>query len=76
MSGAQIREKLHQYIDQADDRLINLMYAMVQADRSEVDYEISDEHKSILDKRLASHLAEPSSGSDWEEVKTRLKDQL
>jgi len=32
MSSAQLKEKLHQYIDQADDRLLNLIHAMLEAD--------------------------------------------
>jgi putative addiction module component (TIGR02574 family) len=76
MGAIQIREELHQYIDIADDRLINLMYAMVQADMLESDYKLSDEHKLLLDKRLVAHEANPSSGSTWEEVQSRIKNQL
>ncbi len=76
MGTPQIRELLHQAINKADERLINLMYAMVQADMKEDDYELSATHKKILDKRLAAHKANPSSGSSWEEVKTRVRSQL
>ncbi len=76
MGTAQIRELLHEYINKADKRLINLMYAMAQADMKEDDYEPSTAHKKILDKRLAAHKANPSSGSSWEEVKTRVRSQL
>ncbi|MCF6360074.1 MAG: addiction module protein [Cyclobacteriaceae bacterium] len=76
MGTPQIRELLHEYINKADERLINLMYAMAQADMKEVDYELSTTHKKILDKRLAAHKANPSSGSSWEEVKTRVRSQL
>jgi hypothetical protein len=50
MGAAQIRELLHEYINKADDRFINLMYAMVQADMKEDDYEMSGTHKKILDE--------------------------
>ncbi len=76
MSTSQIRELLHQYINQADERLINLMYAMVQADMKEDDYELSAAHKKVLDERLAAHEANPPSGSSWEEVKARIRSQL
>ena len=29
-------------------------------------------HKAVLDERLASHEANPESGSSWEEVKQRI----
>lgn len=35
--------------------------------------ELSDATKNELDKRMASHLKNPTSGSPWEEVKTRLQ---
>ncbi|MCG8311564.1 MAG: addiction module protein [Cytophagales bacterium] len=76
MGTPQIRELLHEYINKADERLINLMYAMVQADMKEDDYELSDTHKKALDERIAAHEADPLSGSSWEEVKTRIKSQL
>jgi putative addiction module component (TIGR02574 family) len=76
MGTPQIRELLHEYINKADERLINLMYAMVQADLAEDDYELSSAHKQILDKRISAHEANPLSGSGWEEVKTRIKSQL
>ena len=76
MGTHQIRELLHEYINKADERLINLMYAMVQADMNEDDYELSATHKKILDERIADHEASPSSGSSWNEVKARIKKQL
>lgn len=76
MGTHQIRELLHEYIDKADERLINLIFAMVQADMNEDDYELSATHKKILDERIAAHEANPLSGSSWKEVKTRIKSQL
>jgi putative addiction module component (TIGR02574 family) len=76
MGAAQIREFLHEYINKADDRFINLMYAMVQADMKEDDYDLSVTHKKILDERIAAHQANQSSGSSWDEVKARIKSQL
>ena len=76
MGTHQIRELLHEYINKADERLINLMYAMVQADMNEDDYELGTTHRKILDERIASHEANPSAGSSWKEAKARIKNQL
>lgn len=76
MRTNQIREELHEYINKADERLLKLIYAMVQADLQEDKYELSDVHKQILDERLAAHGSSPDSGSDWEEVKSRIKSKL
>lgn len=49
MSSTQIREKLHQFIEQADDRLLNMVFAMMEADLGneiELDPSIEKEMKS------------------------------
>lgn len=76
MSTAQIKELLHEYINKADERQINLMYAMVQADLKEDDYDLSEAHKKILEDRLTAHQANPSAGSSWEDVKNRIRNKL
>lgn len=72
MGAAQIREELHQYIDKADERILNMIYAMVKADTGQEDYLLTDEHKQLLDERLAAHKASPQEGSTWSEVKNRV----
>jgi putative addiction module component (TIGR02574 family) len=74
MGIADIREKLHGYIDRADDRLLNLIYAMMQADLNELG--LNEEQKHTLDKRIASHQENPLAGSNWKDVKARIKKQL
>ena len=76
MESTKIREELHELIDNADDRLINLMYAMIHADMTEADYVLSSDHKRILDDRISSHKLNPSAGYDWEKVKSRIENQL
>lgn len=76
MSRVDLREEIHQYIDRADDRILQLIYGMVQADLAEEDYELSTEHKQLLDKRLDAHKSNPESGTDWQQAKARISDQL
>jgi putative addiction module component (TIGR02574 family) len=37
---------------------------------------LSDDTKQLLDDRLASHLNNPTQGSSWEDVKSRIKSQF
>lgn len=76
MGTTQLREELHEFINKADERLLNLLYAMVQADMKEDDYQLSAAHQKILDERIAAHESNPTSGSSWEEVKSRIKGRL
>jgi putative addiction module component (TIGR02574 family) len=74
MGTRELREELHQFINQADERILRLMYGMMKADiDDENDYLLSDAHKQILDERLAAHQAAPDEGSTWEEVKARIQ---
>jgi putative addiction module component (TIGR02574 family) len=73
MGAAQIREELHQFINRADERVLNLMYGMMKADSEEGGFTLSEAHKQLLDERLAEHAASPKEGYGWEEVKTRIR---
>lgn len=71
MSASQIRKELHSFIDQADERILKLLYGMMSADRNE-DFELTEAHKQILDNRLNSHNSNPEEGSSWKDVKARV----
>jgi putative addiction module component (TIGR02574 family) len=73
MGTPQLREKLHQFIDETDDRMLRLIYGMMKADAEEDDYLLTEAHKEILDQRLEAHEADPSQGSEWTEVKKRIR---
>lgn len=76
MSTSEIRELLHEYINNADERLINLIYETIQSDMKE-DYDALNEgQKKLLDERLTAYQSNPSEGSNWEEVKNRIRKQL
>jgi len=75
MSTAEIREKLHQLINKADERFIKMVYALAK-EYQEDDFELSSEHQKILDERLALHKNNPDSASDWNDAKGRIATQL
>lgn len=72
MGAAQIREELHQFINQADERILRLIYGMMKADIESED-NLTEAHKKIIDERLASHKSNPLEGSSWESVKNRIR---
>jgi len=73
MGAAQIREELHQLINTADDRLLNLIYDVMIDETREEDFLLSEDHKKILDQRLADHKANPSEGIGLNEVKAQIQ---
>ncbi|MCK5907865.1 MAG: addiction module protein [Flavobacteriales bacterium] len=42
----------------------------------ESDIELSQDTKILLDERLASHKKNPNEGSSWDDVKSRISNQL
>lgn len=49
-----LKEKLHQYIDTAEERKLQAIYIMVE-DEIECDEDYTDEFKNELDKRFAKY---------------------
>ena len=76
MTTIELRNELHQYIDSADARILQLIYGMVQADSTEKKFELSEMHRQVLDERLEAHVSNPGAGSDWKELKVRISSQL
>ena len=72
MDAPTIRKEIHQYIDGADERFLNLVYGMIQADQTEDEYELSEAEIKMMEERLADYQKNPESGSSWEDVKKRL----
>jgi predicted transcriptional regulator len=71
MSSVEIKEQLHEYIDKVDDRLLNLILAMIEADYG------SDDRISIdqYNKELKEAEAEIDRGEFYtqEEVEDKAK---
>jgi Putative addiction module component len=74
MDTTSIRQEIHQYIDGADERFLNLIYGMIKADKEELYLEdVSSEEIQLIEERLAEYYRNPNNGSDWEEVEKRIK---
>lgn len=72
MATTDIRKDLHEFIDAADEKLLKAIHEilLIVEDR---EFEISDEHKAILDKRLKAYYENPTDVLTWEEVKAKYK---
>jgi cob(I)alamin adenosyltransferase len=67
------RGQIHEYIDTADERFLNLVYAMIQADQREEQYKLSAEEIKHLEDRLAAYESNPDDVSGWEDALKRIK---
>ncbi len=55
MPTGSIRQKLHSYLEVADDKKVKAMYIMLEDDIKESAVEYTDELKGELDKRYADY---------------------
>ena len=70
MGAAQIREELHQFINQADERVLNLIYGMMKADSESL---LTADQQADLDKRIASHKKGESKSYSRSEARAQIE---
>ena len=60
MSAPNIRQQLHQYVDQGDEKLVKLLYALAKEYNSDKDFEFTSDDIQQFEARSASRLREES----------------
>jgi len=71
-ASVKLRKKIHDFIDEADDRMLQIFNAIISKENSE-EKGLTKEHQEILDKRLQEHLSCPESGKPWTDFVNELK---
>lgn len=71
MRAADIREKLQDYINNGDEKLLKLMYVMAKEYNNDDDfeYEFSEKEIEIFEERRLKRLNGDSKTFNWEEAK-------
>ena len=57
-------------------QLVEDIWDSIAEDADGASLPVPEEHKALLDKRLAEAEADPAGGSRWDEVRARLYDRL
>ena len=71
MDTIAIKNRIQKYIEHADERMLMIINAIIEADENE----LPKSHKEVLDKRLKYHQENPNEGKSWEEIQDTLKKQ-
>lgn len=66
MTALELRRELHELIEQADERVIRLVYGLLKADQ-----EIPEDHKQILDERLKEYHSRPDEVLTLQDIKKK-----
>lgn len=71
METLDIRQKLHQYIDNGDEKLLKLMFVLAKEynDDEDMEYVFTAEDIKIFDERRAKRLKGESGTYSWQEAK-------
>ncbi len=71
MQATSIRQKLHQYIDNSDEKLLKLMFALAKEynEDDDFEYEFTAEDIKVFDERREKRLSGESSTYSWEQAK-------
>lgn len=71
MGTTEIRDRLHQYIDDGDDKLLKLMYAIAKEynDDDDNEYTMSPEEIAEMDRRRNNRLNGSSKTYSWDTAK-------
>ena len=71
MQTTSIRQKLHQYIDNGDEKLLKLMFALAKEynDDDDFEYEFTADDIKAFDERRVKRLKGESNTYTWQETK-------
>lgn len=74
MTTTAIRKKVHQYVDEAEEKVLEVIYSMLKiyVDEGEESM-MSKEQKKEIDKRSKLYSQGKLKASSWEEVKNRTR---
>jgi hypothetical protein len=77
MSTETIREKLHNFIDTAEDKKVEAIYILVEDDIEEVyDHWKDEEFVNEIDQRIKDFESGKVKGIPWEEVNLKAENRL
>lgn len=71
-STLEIKNRIHDYINQADERILRIFDAIISTDQKSTS-KIPNSFYDELDSRKQKHLTGESKSYSWDEVKTRAR---
>jgi len=73
MTTAAIRKRLHGYIDEADDKQLNNIYALFEDQKTPArDWSEDEEFVAELDERVTRYEQGIDKGMTWDELETSI----
>ncbi|MHA6281252.1 addiction module protein [Salinimicrobium sp. CAU 1759] len=74
MNSTELKNKVQEYVDTADVKLLRMIKALVETYQSEEqEFSLSEEQYQMIDKRREAHSNGFSKSLSWEEVKEKAR---
>jgi putative addiction module component (TIGR02574 family) len=75
MTTASIKQRLHEYIESAEDKKLKAIYTLLEDD-IEDEHQLTDEQKAELDRRLYNYQNGIGKNYTWEETVVHIDQEL
>lgn len=76
-STLEIRKRIHEFIDIADERILRIINGIIDAEEQEDNYPtVPDWHYDKLNERREKYITGESKSYTWKEVKEKAKSAL
>ncbi len=75
-STVDIRKKIHDFIDIADERILRIFKGIIDAEEEENNYSVPDSHYDVINERREKYIKGESECYTWEEVQEKAKSAL
>ena len=72
MTSSQLRKKLHQFIDVAEEKKLNAIYVMVE-EEMEAHSMLNNKQKAELDQRLDEYMQGKGEEYTWKDASARIR---
>ncbi|MCF2220139.1 addiction module family protein [Chryseobacterium sp. PS-8] len=75
-STVDIRKRIHDFIDIADERILRIFKGIIDAEEEEDNYSVPDSHYDVINERREKYIKGESKSYTWEEVQEKAKSAL
>ncbi|WP_288459855.1 addiction module family protein [uncultured Chryseobacterium sp.] len=75
-STVDIRKRIHDFIDIADERILRIFKGIIDAEEEENNYSVPDSHYDVINERREKYIIGESKSYTWEEVQEKAKSAL
>lgn len=74
MEAETLKKTVLKYIDDADERLLKIIKALIESYREEEDHpKLNEDHYREIERRREAYLEDPEDSYTWDEVKQSIR---